>query len=366
MSCPTNQAAVSCTTFPSAADARKSISCLDVVFAEVAALQQLILQAINNCEMELLISTGTPLTTVTSISGVTVTAGGAGYFPVAATATIDHPTGAGAVVSPVVTNGRITSVSITSAGSGYAPITVEASAPDGSGTAAFQVVVSAAGVIQFVHPLVGGTGYVVGDDIVFTHPSGTGAVAEVATVDLTGRITSVSVSDGGSGYSPVVATISVSHPVGMSFAGTVNVTSGTVTGISVTSTGFGYQTLYPTLDIDSDNGSDAEFSFTTNGSGTITAVTVTNGGIGYASGDTATVVAATGSSGANATVTLSVSAGSTVDSIHYFKVWSGTVTDDKASQQLTEITNYFKCLGYTIQLRSNPATQKSLSWYIKW
>lgn len=366
MTCPTNQAAVSCTTFPTAAEARKSISCLDIVFSEIAALQQLILQAINGCESELLITSGTPLTDVTSISSVTVTAGGAGYFPVAATASITHPTGTGAVLSPVVTNGRITSIAVTSAGSGYAPIEAEATAPDGSGTAIFKVVVSSAGVIQFIHPLSGGADYEVGDELVITHPEGTGAVATVATVDGGGRITSVNVSDGGSGYAPVVATVSVSHPIGMGFAGTVNVISGAVTTISVTSTGFGYETLYPTLDIDTDNGSDASFTFTVNGSGTITAVAVAVGGIGYASGDTATVVTATGSSGTGATVTLNVSAGSTVDSIHYYKVWVGTETDDKALSQLTEITNYFKCLGYTIQLRSNPTTQKSLSWYIKW
>jgi hypothetical protein len=70
----------------------------------------------------------------------------------------------------------------------------------------------------------GGTGYAVGDALVFTSASGSGAAAAVSTVSTNGVITGISVSNTGTGYTsaPSITVTSVGGGSGAALAATVN------------------------------------------------------------------------------------------------------------------------------------------------
>jgi hypothetical protein len=235
----------------------------------------------------------------------------------------------------------------------------------GNSDAIFDVIVTDGGVTS-VYVLFGGSGYAVNDVITIVHPSGTSASVIVATVNGSGSILSTQVLAGGSGYEPVEATAVITHPSGAGFTGTVLTNSGVVTGVSISSGGFGYQDLEPTLDISTTSGSGAEFSFTIS-AGVITAINVVDGGSGYSQSDTVTVIPASGDDGSDALATLTVTTvANAVNTLLYYNVWSGTTDDRLVSAQLDFIINYFKCLGYTFEVETNPTTGNTIQWHIYW
>ena len=70
-----------------------------------------------------------------------------------------------------------------------------------------------------------GTSYVIGQPVLFAHPSGTSATASVASIDGSGAIINIIIINAGSGYEPAVATVTVTAPgeltPAVAFTGTV-------------------------------------------------------------------------------------------------------------------------------------------------
>lgn len=115
-------------------------------------------------------------------------------------------------------------------------------------------IVTSTGVIDRVVINSPGTGYLLNQPIIFTHPSGTGAVATITALDGSQGIDAITVSNGGSGYETQVAEIAITHPTGVDFEGVVQVLA-----------------------------TEAIFTITANG-GNITNVTLIDGGVGYVNG----------------------------------------------------------------------------------
>lgn len=357
-----------CQSFLTAVQAASGSMCANVAFSEIQLLQNAILGAVASCTRNVTVSSGTPMTALDNITGITLTAGGTNYFPVVATATIIHPSGTGANLTPTVTNGVITGFIINAGGSGYAPVVATADASGaGNGNAVLQTIVNN-GKITIVNIISGGTGYSVNDSIIIVHPTGIGAVVKVATVGAGGRITSTVVNNAGSGYDPINATITINHPLGVGFVGTVLVNSGSIVGISIQTGGGNYSTLLPTVHVNTTTGSGAIFSVTVNpSSGVITGITIVNGGVDYQHSDTVTIVPALTSSGSGATATITVTAGSSpIPAEVYLQTALGININTTAQAQIAYVINYFTCLGYNIQTQINPSTGSTLQWYISW
>ena len=53
-------------------------------------------------------------------------------------------------------------------------------------------------------------------------------------------------------------------------------------------------------------------------------------------------------------------------SVNYFNVWQGTLTDRGFQNQMETVIKHFQNLGYKIERLTNPATSKTLRWYIYW
>ena len=367
MACSNNSTPRECKPFLSAEEARNGSMCLNLVYPEIQAIQDAILDAIAQCQRTVTISSGTSLTDSDGINVVTVVDGGADYDPVVATAEIVHPTGVNAALTLTITNGQITAVNITNPGSGYQPVEATANATgEGNADAVLKVIVNSSGEVTHVIPLVLGTDYEVGDSIPIIHPNGTGASVEVATVSVDGGILTTIVNDGGQDYETVYATIEIEHPTGTGFAGSVTTSTGLVTGVLITNNGVSYGPLLPTLTIDSTSGEGVELEPTIV-AGEITEVTVVASGSGYSITDEITVTPAAGSAGTGAEFTFTLhSTSDDVDPVYYWQVWNEVISDSGALDRLQYILDYFTCLGYTIKILTNPETGRTISWKITW
>ena len=51
-------------------------------------------------------------------------------------------------------------------------------------------------------------------------------------------------------------------------------------------------------------------------------------------------------------------------SVSYYNVWSGTTTDRAKTDQMNQVIEYFKNLGYTIERLKNTTTNKNIKWVI--
>ena len=54
------------------------------------------------------------------------------------------------------------------------------------------------------------------------------------------------------------------------------------------------------------------------------------------------------------------------DSVTYYNVWRGTVTDRAKTDQMNEVIQYFKGLGYQIERQVNSTTTANFKWVISW
>lgn len=155
------------------------------------------------------------------IDAITVTAGGSGYT--SAPTVVIEGDGTGAVATATLTAGAVTSITITNAGRGYSFAFIKLTGGGGSGatataslgsteTPSLQSAVEAAavsGTLDRIEITSGGVDYVDGDITVVVKGDGTGAAAS-ATVNSAGTVTSVSVTDPGSGYTFVELSITQS------------------------------------------------------------------------------------------------------------------------------------------------------------
>lgn len=54
------------------------------------------------------------------------------------------------------------------------------------------------------------------------------------------------------------------------------------------------------------------------------------------------------------------------DSNAYYKAYYGVTSDPTLVDQINYVSQYFKNLGYGVQVRENPATRDTITWNISW
>lgn len=280
------------------------------------------------------------------ITGVAISNSGFGYTA-APTVTFSAPGGTGTTATGTANidaAGRVTSVTITNFGSGYtsgSPTAVGFSAAPAGGTTASAVSIYSGNSVGTVTITDAGEYYsnATPPPVVFSLPQRVGGVRALGTAVVnptTGEVTSITVTNSGSGYtsapSVVIASASgagaaatlqgnsvtsvnitnqgagyvgVPNVVftgggGNGAAGTATVVGGKVVGISITNGGSGY-TGVPTITLESGDNANG-FATVTNGA--ITAITITDGGRNFTGNPRVIITSATGS-GATATATAS-------------------------------------------------------------
>lgn len=364
-----------------------------VIWEEICMLQQGILAASSQCQpgggqMCTTIGGTTPMTFVEGVESVTVVNGGSGYFQDQPAVSFIPPLGslgAGATGTVVTNGGQIVAINITNGGSGYQPVpaTMSVSSVGGLG-AILQPLVNAAGQIVAVNIVNGGSGYVLGDTVTATRAVAPNiayvdAIFQITTVSLTGQIVSVAILNPGSGYQDSVATVNIvstlnpllAYPLGTGLQATVLTDiTGTITQVLIDNGGAGYAVYNPYLVI-SDPGTGATTQVTLTGT-SVSAIAVTSPGSNYTTGATGAVfnpptAALPNPPATPAVVTINVSQNTFgTDPELYWDVWAGTVTNKAIQLQLNTVISYFKGLGYTIILQTNPATGSTLQWKICW
>lgn len=380
--------------FPNAATMQQLATNYPVVWEEICMIQQAILAASSQCQpgggqMCTTIGGNTPMTFVTGISSITVVNGAAGYFVDTPTVTFTPPVGvtpALIATGTVTTNGgNILAINITNGGSGYQPVssTLAVSSVLGLG-ATLEPLVNAAGQIVNVNIVNGGTGYTTNDTIVATRAilpniAYVDAIFKITSVSLTGEIIGIAILNPGSGYedSVTVAKIvsslnnSLPYPLGGGFIGTVLTDPlGVITGVIVDTTGAGYANFSPYLVI-TDPGTGATTSVTLSGS-SVASISVTEPGTEYTSSAIGTVMnpptaALPNPPATPAVVTINVSTNTFGTNPNmYWQVWAGAATNKPIQQQLNSVVAYFKGLGYTVNIQTNPETGSTIQWHICW
>jgi FtsP/CotA-like multicopper oxidase with cupredoxin domain len=225
------------------------------------------------------------------------------------------------------------SVSVTAGGSGYTtPPAVTITGGGGTYTSATATIIDGAVVGITV---TGATGYTTTPTVTITGGGGTGAAA-IASVNtevkmvpavpanvrgqiFTGRISSLTLTSGGSGYRSI-PTVTIAGGGGGGATATATIGKH-IAGIRVTNRGSGY-TSKPTVTITGGGGSGATATATIQG-GKVWSIHMTNRGSGYTSPPTVTI---TGGSGSGATAAAKLSAGGSVASLWLTSVGSGYIS----------------------------------------
>ncbi len=254
--------------------------------------------------------------------------------------------------------------------------------------AILQPLVDGAGRIVNVNIANAGTGYALNDTIIATRAVApniayVNAVIIITSVSVSGAITGIAITNPGSGYQDSVATAqivstlnpSLPYPSGTGFIGTVLTdNSGVITQVLVNNTGAGYATYSPYLVI-SDPGTGAATVVTLGTGSTATSVAsiaVVSPGVNYTPSATGTVFNPPTASLPNppaspAVVTIKAATNTFGTDTHlYWQVWAGAVTNKPIQMQLNTVLSYFKGLGYTIMIQSNPATGSTIQWHLCW
>lgn len=321
-------------------------------------------------------------------SGVSI-GGGSGYYEDTPSVFFQPPVG---IVPTIVATGTVTTnggniigITITNGGEGYQPVPAAMSVSSVSGVdAILQPLVNAAGQIVNVNIVNGGTGYALGDTVTATravlpNPFYTNAVFKIISVSVTGQIIEVAVLNPGSGYQDSVTTpVIVStlnpllpYPLGTGFMGSVFTDiNGTITNVAVTNPGAGYATFPPYLVI-SDPGTGAVTEVVLSGD-SVAEIIIIEPGTGYTQDATGVVfnppTAPLPNPPANPAVVDIVVAENTwcTDPNLYYQVWAGTATNKAILLQMNAVLSYFRGLGYTIVIQTNPDTGSTISWKICW
>lgn len=315
--------------FLPAGDARNKAKGDEIIFAEICAIQQLILDAINSCStpsLSIVVNSQTPITSFNGINGYVLVDTGLGYIP--GTATVDIPA----------------STTLPIAGSGFvATATVDYTT----------------GAITGFNVTDVGLNYSIGDVVTIVHPDHTG-------IPFVGEVSLVSTE------SSFSTDFSSDFTVQGSGATTVGDDIGEVMGINIIDPGTGYQdTPFLQLIDPNDTGYDFSSTITLNPvDDGILSIDILNNGRDYSVGTAAIVVGGIGGIGAReAIVTVQTEAGKygvEVDAEYYYQVWSGLQDDALIDLQLSSVQQYFINLGYNFIIQVNPATMNTLQYYISW
>lgn len=321
-------------------------------------------------------------------TGVTF-GGGSGYYNDSPSVVFVPPVGVvpGVVATGTVTTngGSILSINMTNGGLGYQPVPATLAVTStilGAG-AILAPLVNAAGQIIGVNIINGGLNYTINDTITATRAilpgPYTNAVFKITAVSITGAILSVAVLTPGNGYEDSVTTAKIvstlnpliPYPTGSGIQTTVFTDiAGTITSTVVTNGGAGYGIIPPYLVI-TDPGTGAVTLVTLSGT-SVASIAVLSPGSGYTQNATGVVfnpsTAALPNPPANPAIVDIVVAENTFGTNPnlYYQVWAGLTTNKPIQLQLNSVLSYFKGLGYTIQIQSNPATGSTIQWKICW
>jgi hypothetical protein len=334
------------------------------------------------------LSVGNSIAIYSYAAGVSV-GGGSGYYVDTPSVYFVPPVGVTPSVvatGTVTTNGgNILAINITNGGAGYQPVPATMSVSSLAGVGAvLQPLVNGAGGIVGINIANGGSGYTVNDTVTATRAvlpnlAYVNAVFKITSVSITGEIIEIAILNPGSGYQDsvanpvIVSTLNplVPYPLGTGFLGTAFTDiSGTITGVVVNNTGAGYATYSPYLVI-TDPGTGATTQVTLSGT-SVASIAVLTPGSGYTQNATGVVfnpsTAALPNPPADPAVVDIVVAENTFGTNPnlYYQVWAGTLTNKPIQLQLNAVLSYFKGLGYTIQIQTNPATGSTIQWKICW
>lgn len=199
---------------------------------------------------------------------------------------------------------------------------------------------------------------------------GSGAEVSLTIDENDGSIVAIDIINPGSGYTDGETDISISHPEGTGFTGTVVVTAGEVSSVDILTSGTGYSPLFPEIRLENvGNGTEAvvvpNVNLTT---GEIASVQVLEGGFGYSADTTAEVIAAPTSTGngASLSVNVTVSPIPTVDPYNYYLFISSQDTCCSTKGEVNRVLSYFRSKGYTIRALVNEKTGNTIKWRVCW
>lgn len=321
-------------------------------------------------------------------TGVTI-GGGSGYFEDKPGIFFQPPVGVTPITvatGTVTTNGgNIIAINVTDGGEGYQPVpsTVDVSSLLGAG-AILQPLINAAGQIVSINIIDGGLDYTINDTIVATravlpNPFYINAVFKITSVSVTGQIVGIAVLNPGSGYQDSVTVPIITstldplapYPLGTGFMGTVFTdVNGKIIATVVDNPGAGYATYSPYLVI-TDPGTGAVTKVILSGT-SVADILVIEPGTGYTQDATGIVfnppTAPLPNPPANPAVVDIVVAENMwgTDPNLYYQVWAGTKTNKAILLQLNAVLSYFKALGYTIVIQTNPDTGNTIQWKVCW
>lgn len=332
---------------------------------------------------------GESITIYSYAAGVSI-GGGSGYYedkpgvffqpPVGITPTV-------VAIGTVTTNGgNVLAINVTDGGEGYQPKPATLSVSSVSGISAdLQPLVNSVGRIVNVSIVNAGVGYTVDDTItatraVLSNPAYVDATFKILSVGVQGEITEVVILNPGSGYQdsvtvPVIrSTLNplLPYPLGTGFMGSVFTdATGVITNVVVDNPGAGYAVYSPYLVI-TDPGTGAVTKVVLSGT-SVAEIILIEPGTGYTQDATGVVfnppTAPPPNPPANPAVVDIVVAENTwcsPDSNIYYQVWAGTMTNKAILLQMNAVLSYFRSLGYTIVIQTNPDTGSTIQWKICW
>jgi hypothetical protein len=303
----------------------------------------------------------------TTVSNVVVTASGTGYTQVP-TATITS--GSGATATANLTATGVQFVNMSNTGSGYSFATVSFASQFGIGVTASATVSN--GQVASVTVTYPGTGYVQAPEVLI-QGDGTGATATALLIPTS--VASVSIAQYGNNYTSIPT-------VNISGAATANVSLyGTGVQQIVMTSGGEFYSSNPQVNVIAGAGETVQPiqpSTSVIRGFSIATIAITDQGQGYTSIPIVSI-SAPENLGSNAAVaTASIGYGSGTMSVipypasyDYFQVWQGGNALDPNltrpyADQMGTIINYFTNLGYTITQQTNPNTNKTFQWNVKW
>jgi hypothetical protein len=374
------------TGFPTAPEMKNRSQNLALIYREICAIQQAILEASSGCgpgggQYCTTIAGQSPMTNVNGILAVEIIDGGSGYVDIKPFTVAYDPLGnQGDSVLSTVTNGSaIVSVPVVSAGStNYAPI------------AATARIYSLSGFENSISPLVNentgriygavihnpGFGYSPNDGITIEHPIGQFA-SLIPTFDINGSLISVKLANPGIRYNTLFSSVdvmssadnSLPYPTGAGFNGYVKTDdAGLMKSVDVINGGVSYVNLGPVATVVDPEGTGAHIDVVQT-NGVITSATITANGYNYTKDATVTVDNPETALPPTTPAILEVKmfpAVFPVDSEHYWQVASGAVKDAIVQDQIDAVMTYFTKLGYTITPIANPENGSTLAWTVCW
>jgi len=306
--------------------------------------------------------------TTGSVATFDVTVSGSGYTSVPGVL-VQNGTGATAEATLVPTSVAILPVDQHGSGYSYATVTISGGGATRDATASAVIVGDQVSSIDLIDP---GEGYTSAPTVEI---NGDGVGAHASAVLIATPVDRISVLTGGSGYN-YPPTVSIDG-----YATAIAILSSTgIDRIIITDQGTSYTsppTIYlipgqyqPTTPIPPTMVAQIGFSIDT--------IAVTGTGAGYQSAPSVAIAPPQITGGIDATAVAYIGAGSGTfgiipypESKDYFRAWKGQPMSNQVlsrpyTERMDTVIAYFTNLGYTINRLTNPSTNTTLMWSIRW